>query len=122
VNCTDSLFACIIYVYYSDYIYGSIFVAGKNCEYFLLIESDTCSLVFSNVVISILFDYMLIDVWHLICVTCFGWDYGCDAACMIILWCDISLDKKTGGLGIKVSVNWGDQRINKSLGTKASIH
>jgi len=80
VNCTDSLFACIIYVYCSDYICGSIFVVG---------------LVFSNVVIFVLFDYMLIDVWHLICVTCFGWDYGCDVVCMIILWCDISLDKKT---------------------------
>jgi hypothetical protein len=122
VNCTDLLFACIIYVYCNDYICGSIFVAGKNCEYFLLIEGDTCGLVFSNVVISVLFDYMLIDIWHLICVTCFGWDYGCGAVCMIILWCDISLDKKTGGLGTKASVNWGDQRINESLGIKASIH
>jgi len=65
---------------------------------------------------------MLIDVWHLICVTCFGWDYGCDAISMIILWCDISLDKKTGGLDTKVLVNWGDQWINESLGTKAYIH
>jgi len=46
-NCTDSLFACIIYVYSSDYICGSIFVAGKNCEYFLLTEDDTSGLVFS---------------------------------------------------------------------------
>jgi hypothetical protein len=61
-------------------------------------------------------------IWHLICVTCFGWDYGCDAACMIILWCDISLDKKIGGLGTKASVNWGDQWINGSLGTKASVN
>jgi hypothetical protein len=72
VNCTDSLFACIIYVYCSEYIYGSIFVAGRNCEYFLLIKGNTCGLVFSNIVISVLFDYMLIDVWHLICVTYFG--------------------------------------------------
>jgi hypothetical protein len=122
VNCTNSLFACIIYVYCSDYIWGSIFVVGKNCEYFLLTEGDTCGLVFSNVVIYVLFDYMLIDVWHLICVTCFGWDYGYDAVCMIILWCDINLDKKAGGLDTKVSVNSGDQRINESLGTKASIH
>jgi hypothetical protein len=93
VNCTDSLFVCIIYVYCSDYICGSIFIVGKSCEYFLLTEGDMCGLVFSNLVISILFDYMLIDVWHLICVTCFGWDYGCNAACMIILWCDLSLDK-----------------------------
>jgi hypothetical protein len=57
----------LLYVYCSDYIYGLIFVAGKNCEYFLLTEGDTCGLVFSNVVISILFDYMLIDVWHLMC-------------------------------------------------------
>jgi hypothetical protein len=41
---------------------GSIFVAGKNCEYLLLTEGQTCGLVFSNVVISVLFDYMLIDV------------------------------------------------------------
>jgi hypothetical protein len=85
VNCSDSLFACIIYVYCSDYICGSIFVTGKICEYFLLTEGDKCGLVFSNVVISVLFDYMLIDVWHLICVTCFGWYYRCDAACMIIM-------------------------------------
>jgi hypothetical protein len=117
VNCTDSPFACIIYVYCNDYIYGPIFVVGKNCKYFLLTEGDTCGLVFSNVVISVLF-----DVWHLISVTCFGWDYECDAACMIILWYDISLDKKTEGLGTKASVNWGDQWINESLGTKASIH
>jgi hypothetical protein len=32
-------------------------------------------------------------------------DYGCDAVYMIILWCDISLDKKTRGLGTKASVN-----------------
>jgi hypothetical protein len=62
VNCTDSLFACIIYVYCSDYICGSIFVAENNCEYFLLTEDNTCGLVFSNVVIFVLFDYMLIDV------------------------------------------------------------
>jgi len=55
VNCTDSLVACIIYVYCSDYICGSIFVAGKNCKYFLLTEDDMCGLVFSNVVISVLF-------------------------------------------------------------------
>jgi hypothetical protein len=96
VNCTDSLFTC---------------VAGKNCEYFLLTEGDTCGLVFSNVVISFLFDYMLIDVWHLICVTCIGWDYGCDTVCMIIPWCDISLNKKSWGLGTKASMNWGNQRI-----------
>jgi hypothetical protein len=64
VNCTDSPFACIIYVYCSDYICGSIFVAGKNCEYFLLTKDGTCGLVFSNIVISVLFDYMLFDVWH----------------------------------------------------------
>jgi len=122
MNCIDSLFACIIYVYYIDYICGSIFVAGNNCEYFLLTEGDMCGLVFSNVVISVLFDYMIIDVWHLICVTCFDWDYGCDVACIIILWCDISLNKKTRGLGTKVSVNWGDQWINESLNTKASIY
>jgi hypothetical protein len=120
VNCTNSLFACIIYVYCSDYIYGSIFVVGKNCEYFLFTEGDTCGLVFSNVVISVLFDYMLIDVWHLICVTCFGWEYGCDAVCMIILWCDISLNKKTGGLSTKASVDWVDQRMNWGLCTRAS--
>jgi hypothetical protein len=40
MNCTDSLFACIIYVYCSEYICGSIFVAGRNCEYFLLTEGD----------------------------------------------------------------------------------
>jgi len=122
VNRVDSLFACIIYVYCSDYICGSIIVAKTKCEYFLLTEGDTCGLVFSNVVISVLFYYMLIEVWHLICVTCFGWDYGCDVVCMIRLWRDISLNKKTGGLGTKASVNWGDQRINESLGTKASIH
>jgi hypothetical protein len=122
LNCIDSLFAYIIDVYCSDYICGSIFVAGNNCEYFLLTEGDTCGLVFSNVMISVLFDYILIDVWHLICVTCFDWDYGCDAACMIILWCDRSLDKKTGGLCTKASVNWGEKRINESLGTKTSIH
>jgi hypothetical protein len=71
VNCIDSLFACIIYVYCSDYICGSIFVAGKNCEYFLLTEDDTCGLVFSNVVIAVLSNCMC-DVWHLICLTCFG--------------------------------------------------
>jgi hypothetical protein len=72
VNYTNSLFACIIYVYCSEYICGSILVAGRNCEYFLLTRGDTCGLVFSNVVISVLFDYMLIDVWHLIRVACFG--------------------------------------------------
>jgi hypothetical protein len=30
------------------------------------------------------------------------------------------INKKTGGLGIKASVNWGDQRINWGLRTKAS--
>jgi hypothetical protein len=120
VNCVDSLFACIIYVCSSDYICWSIFIARKNCEYFLLTKSDTCGLVFSNVVISVLFDYMLIDVWHLICVTCFDWDYGCDVVSMIILWCDISLNKKTGALSIKVSVDWVDQRMNWDLCTKAS--
>jgi hypothetical protein len=58
VNCTDSLFACIIYVYCSNYICGSILVAGKNCEYFLLIEDDTCGLVFNNIVIAVLFNCM----------------------------------------------------------------
>jgi hypothetical protein len=107
VNCTNSLFACIIYVYYNDYIYGTIFVARKICEYFFLTKGDTCGLVYSNVVIYVLFNCMH-DVWHLICVTCFSWDYGCNVVCMIILWCDISLDRKTRGLGTKASVNWGD--------------
>jgi hypothetical protein len=120
VNCTDSLFACIIYVYCSEYICGSIFVAGRNCEYFLLTKDNTCGLVFHNVVISVLFDYMLSGVWHLICVTCSGWDYGCDAVCMIILWCGISLNKRTGGLGTKASVDWVNQLINWGLCTKAS--
>jgi hypothetical protein len=38
-----------------------------NFEYFLLTEDDTCGLVFSNVVIVVLFNCMR-DVWHLICV------------------------------------------------------
>jgi hypothetical protein len=50
---------------------GSIFVVGNNFEYFLLIEDDTCGLVFSNVVIVVLSNFMR-DVWHLICLTCFG--------------------------------------------------
>jgi len=67
VNYSNSLFACIIYVYCSEYICGSIFVTGRNFEYFLLTEDDTCGLVFSNVVIVVLFNCMR-DVWHLICV------------------------------------------------------
>jgi hypothetical protein len=50
---------------------GSIFLAENNCEYFLLIEDDTCGLVFSNVVIVVLSNCMR-DVWHLICLTCIG--------------------------------------------------
>jgi hypothetical protein len=83
VNCIDSPFACIIYVYCSDYICGSIFVTVKNCKYFLLTEDDMCGLVFNNVVIAILSNCMC-GVWHLKCLTCFGWSYVYDV-CMIIL-------------------------------------
>jgi hypothetical protein len=53
----------ISYVYV--YIYCRWWVERlykKDCEYFLLTEGDTCGFVFSNVVISVLFDCMLIDV------------------------------------------------------------
>jgi hypothetical protein len=64
--------------------------ARKNCEYFFLTEHDMCGLVFSNVVIVVLFNCMR-DVWHLICLTCFGWNYVYDIVCMNILWYDMSL-------------------------------
>jgi hypothetical protein len=102
------------------FVCGTLFVAKKNYyDYFLLTEDDTCGLVFSNVVIAVLLNCMR-DVWHLICLTCFGWNYVYNVVCMNILWYDMSVNKKTGGLGTKASVNWGDQRINWGLGTKAS--
>jgi hypothetical protein len=46
-----------------------------------------CGLLFSNVVIVVLFNYMQ-DVW---CLTCVGRNYVYDVVCMNILWYDMSL-------------------------------
>jgi hypothetical protein len=51
--------------------------------------------------------------WLKLCIWCLH-EY-------IVVWYE-SVSKKTGGLGTKASVNWGDQKINESLGTKASIY
>jgi hypothetical protein len=65
------------------------------------------------------------DVWHLICLTCFGWNYVYDV-CMNILWYEYtvvwyeSVNKKTGGLGTKASEDWVDQQMNWALCTNTS--
>jgi hypothetical protein len=87
---------CLYYICILQWIYLWINLCSRKELWVFLTHWGwyTCGLVFSNVVISVLFDYMLIDVWHLICVTCFRWDYRCDVVCKIMMWYDISLDKK----------------------------
>jgi hypothetical protein len=58
-------------------------------------------MIFYYVLKSALFNRMRV-VWHLICLTCFSWNYGCDVVCM--LYYGMSY-KKTGGLGTKASVD-----------------
>lgn len=112
---------CLCYICILQWLYLWINLCSKKELWvFLTHWGWYVWLVLSNVVISVLFDYMLFDVWHLICVTCFGWDYECDVVCMIILSCYISLNKKTGGLSTKASVNWVDKRMYWGLCTKAS--
>jgi hypothetical protein len=55
VNYTNSLLFVLIYVA-ANICVGVLFEARYNCEYFLLTEVDTCGLVFSNVVIAVLFN------------------------------------------------------------------
>jgi hypothetical protein len=57
VNYTNSLLFVLIYIAANICVW-ILFEARYNCEYFLLTEDDTCGLVFSNVVIGVLFNYM----------------------------------------------------------------
>jgi hypothetical protein len=91
----------------------------KNyCEYFLLTEDDTCGGFWLCVEVCFIQLYayglafdMFNMFWLELCIWCCLHDH-----IMSYEW----VNKKTGGLGTKASVNWGDQRMNWGLRTKAS--
>jgi hypothetical protein len=70
VNFTNSLLFLLIYIAANISVW-ILFEARYKCEYFLLTKDDTCGLVFSNIVIVVLFNCMRY-VWYLISLTCFG--------------------------------------------------
>jgi hypothetical protein len=85
VNYTNSLFACIIYVYIAVIISVNAFLKPEELLWVFLTHWGWYVWWFLIVLKSALFNCMHM-VWHLIYLTCSGWNCIYDVVCMIILW------------------------------------